>query len=260
MDHFTAEALIDALDARQGIIAVVGAGGKKTTLHRLIEAHRIIGTKRIALTATVKMAPAAKSLNIPMIVGDAKGLLPAVQSTLGSNTCVLIAAPSTTSGRLSGIPQELIQPIHDEGMFNVTFVKADGARMRLIKAPNDDEPILPNGTTTILPIVSARVFGKPISSRIAHRPEKLLTVINDVTDAGLQPRHIARFLASDKGALHQIRCPRIVPVINMVDKPELLDLARETAKVALSMTDRYDRVILASMLAASPLIEVVDRS
>lgn len=260
MDRLTAETLIDALEARRGIVAVVGAGGKKSTLHRLLEAHRAVGTKRLALTTTVKMARAATSLRIPMIVSPAEKMLAAVRSARGSEASVLMAVPSEMTGRLSGVPPDLIQPLHIEGRFDVTLVKADGARMRLIKAPNDDEPLLPEGTTTVLPIVSARVFGKPISARIAHRPAKLLAVIDDVLGADVTPDHVARLLVSNEGALHRVGHAHVVPIINMVDTPDLLDLARQAALAALSTTVRYDRIVLASMSAALPLVEIIHRS
>jgi probable selenium-dependent hydroxylase accessory protein YqeC len=67
----------------------------------------------------------------------------------------------------------VIEQIHREGSFAVTYVKADGARMRLVKAPQDDEPVLPGGATNVVPILSARAIGEPLTSRIAHRVERI---------------------------------------------------------------------------------------
>ncbi len=255
-----AEMFIDALGARHGIVAIVGAGGKKSTLHRLIEAHRLVGTRRVALTTTVKMAPAAASLKLPMIVDQPERLLNAIRPSVGTEGCTLIAGPMTTAKRLSGLPTSLIQTLHIEGRFDVTLVKADGARMRLIKAPSEEEPVLPTGTATVLPMVSARALGKPISERLAHRPERLLTIIDDVLGANVTPQHLARLLTSDKGALQRVGQAEVVPIINMVDHSDLLPPTREAARAALSVTDRYDRVVLTSMLADSPLVEVVHRT
>lgn len=260
MDRSTAETFIDALQARQGIVAAVGAGGKKSTLHRLIEAHRAIGTRRIALTSTVKMAAAPASLALPSMIKAPGDVLSAVRATRHSDGSVLIAAPSTTPNRLAGMPADLIQAIHAKGAFDVTLVKADGARMRWIKAPRDDEPLLPDVAVTVLPIVSGRVFGQPLSDRIAHRPEKLSMLVDAAIGTDLTPQHIARLLVSEQGALQRVGSARVVPVINMVDKPETLDLARQAATAALEATDRFDRIILASMSSASPLVEIVRRS
>jgi len=259
MDRSSAQTLIDALEARGGIVAVVGAGGKKSTLHRLLEAHRVIGTKRIALTTTVKMAPASASETIDVIIGTADEVLKAVRSDGRSEASVLIASPSTTANRLAGMPPDVIPKIHTDGRYDVTFVKADGARMRWIKTPKDNEPLLPNGATTILPIVSAGVIGKPLSDRVAHRPEKLSMVVDAAMGTELTPEHVARLLVSEQGALQHVGNALVVPVINMVDKPETLDLARQAAAAALEATDRYERIVLASMSAASPLVEIVTR-
>jgi hypothetical protein len=67
-------------------------------------------------------------------------------------------------------------------------------------------------------------------------------------------------LTSSDGALHRVGSAHVFPIINMVDGPELLSLARQAAKAALAATDRYDRIILTSMTAASPVIDIVGRS
>jgi hypothetical protein len=49
-------------------------------------------------------------------------------------------------------------------------------------------------------------------------------------------------------------------VINMVDDADKEGLAREAARMALAGTDRFDRVILASMRTADqPVVAVVER-
>jgi hypothetical protein len=50
-----------------------------------------------------------------------------------------------------------------------------------------------------------------------------------------------------------------VPVINMVDDGARLGLARQAAREALALTRRFDRVVLAAMTAAEPIVEVVAR-
>lgn len=257
MDPATAETLLDALDARRGIVAVVGAGGKKTTLHRLIEAHRVLGTRRLALTTTVKMALTPSSLNLTPIIDTPAQVKRAVQSTLGVESHLFYAALSTNRKRHAGMPPNLIGELHHEGAFDVTFVKADGARMRLIKAPNEREPVLPEAVTTVLPVVSARALGKPISFRFSHRPDELQAVIGCEDDRPLTARDLACLLTSAKGALHKVGQASVVPIINMVDSAELLDQARDAARIALRSTDRFDRIVLASMLQASPLVEIV---
>ena len=58
----SAARLLDLLAARTGLVCAVGAGGKKSTLYRLAEAHLVAGTRRIGLTCTVSMGPPPRSL------------------------------------------------------------------------------------------------------------------------------------------------------------------------------------------------------
>ena len=248
--------------ARSGIVAAVGAGGKKSTLYRLLEAHRVLGTRRILLTSTVQMGTAQKgtSRGTPevetlIVEGDAEAAIAAMQGRSGA---FFVVGPPTGPGRFAGLPEDLIQRLHEEGALDVSLVKADGARMRMIKAPQAGEPALPEGVSTILPILSARVFGRPLTERLVHRPERLMEVTGAGLGDELTPDHAATLIASPDGALRRAGTARIVPVINMVDTPERLILAREAAAKALAMTDRFDHVVLASMTSPAPLIEVVD--
>jgi hypothetical protein len=65
---------------------------------------------------------------------------------------------------------------------------------------------------------------------------------------------------SDAGLLRGSAGRTVVPVINMVDDPPGEELAREAAEIALTETDRFDRVILATMRRKDqPVVAVVER-
>ena len=258
MNKKTATALIDALDAAGGIVAAVGAGGKKSTLYRLLEAHRAIGTKRIAFTSTVQIAPAGRGDDIETLILDDRPFEPAIAQTRSLDGAWLIAGPSQKPGRLSGLPEEAIQHIHEAGAFDVSLTKADGARMRMIKAPREDEPALPDHVATVLPIVSARVFGRPLTDKLVHRPERLTDVIGAERGMLLSADHVACLLSSPEGGLKGTGKASVVPIINMVDSPERLAAARAAAEKALAMTGRFERVVLASMTRPMPLVEVIE--
>ena len=257
MDRNTAEAFIDALGAASGLVAMVGAGGKKSTLYRLLEAHRAIGTRRVLLTSTVQIAAQPKALDVETHIINGEDVEDAVAGTSGRDGAFFVAGPSRKPGRFSGLAEHLIHPLHTRAAFGVGLVKADGARMRMIKAPGGNEPALPDGVSTILPIVSARVFGRPLAERMVHRPECLASVISADIGTEITPDHVARLLASPEGSLRRTGNSRVVPVINMVDGPERQAWAEEAAERALSMTKRFECVVLTSMTNPSPLVKVI---
>lgn len=146
MDEAGANVLLDVLAARRGMVCAVGAGGKKSTLYRLAEAHLEAGSPRIGLTATVLFAARrGRLIGEPLVGQDLARQLPLA---LAERRLIAYAQAWAKPGRLGGVAPELVVALHEHCRFTATLVKADGARMRLIKAPAEDEPALPRGTAT----------------------------------------------------------------------------------------------------------------
>lgn len=247
--------LLDALHARSGIVCAVGAGGKKTTLYRLLRAH----PGRVAFTATTFTPGFPSDLPAQPVVEAPDRIVAAVVAAASRYAKLAYACTSDKPGRHAGLVPAQVAECHARGGFELTLVKADGARMRLLKAPGEGEPNLVDGTTTVLGLVSVRAIGLPLSARHMHRPERVATVTGAAPDEVLTPRHVARLVASRDGLLRGIGNVRMVPVINMAETAAERAAALETARIALDLSDRYDRVVVAAVRNADPIIEVVTR-
>jgi probable selenium-dependent hydroxylase accessory protein YqeC len=255
----SAARLLDLLAARSGLVCAVGAGGKKSTLYRLAEAHLLAGTARIGLTCTVTMGPPPRTLPAERLVAAPETLAADVPALALRHRLLAYAQPSAKPGRIGGVRGELIARLHADGGFAITLIKADGARMRWLKAPRENEPVLPEGATTVLPVVSARALGQPLDQASAHRVDRVAAVTGAAIGEPLRPAHLARLLASAEGSLQRVGAAVVVPLVNMVDDDQRLAGAREVARRALAATDRFERVILTSMIAADPVVEVIVR-
>jgi len=246
--------LLELLGARDGIVCATGAGGKKSVLFAIAARH----PGRVAFTTTVHSLPPPDSLGARVVIAAAERLENELRA-LGAAPFVAYACPGDKPGRLTGVPVDRIDALHVALGFDLTLVKADGARMRWIKAPADDEPVLPPGMTTLIPVLSARALGEPLAERIAHRVERIAALTGATPGEPFSPVHAARLLASPDGLLKGAGQARVVPVINMVDDPARQRLAAEAAEQALALTDRFDRVVLARLRDANPVVAVIDR-
>lgn len=255
MTNGTMPPLIELLEARAGLICAVGAGGKKSTLYHLATSHG----GRVGLTCTVAQAPYPKALGAHIVIAPPAELVPAVAEAAAAHSLVAFAHPSAKKSRHAGLSPELLGEIVEAGIFDVLLVKADGARMRWIKAPATDEPAMPGSVGTVIPVVSARAIGQPLTEDCAHRVERLEAITGARRGERLQPEHVARLLASPEGALRRAGNARVIPLINMVDTPEAERHAREAGRMALQFTDRFDRVVLTSLRRDDPLIGVLTR-
>jgi probable selenium-dependent hydroxylase accessory protein YqeC len=246
--------ILEALGATRGLVALVGAGGKKTTLYRLARAH----PGRVGITATVAIPPFPAALGAHAIVAGANALAELVNQAR-EQRIVAFACPSDKPDRLAGLSPAEVVRIHQLAGFDITLFKADGARSRWIKAPDPDEPAFPEVLDTVIPVVSARAIGERLREDIAHRVDRITAITGCRPSDMITPETVARLLADEQGALKGTGKALIVPLINMVDNDQLASVARQAARWALALTRRFDRVVLASMQAESPIVEVVTR-
>jgi probable selenium-dependent hydroxylase accessory protein YqeC len=245
--------LLEALAAKAGTVCAIGAGGKKTTLYRLLKAH----PGRAALTATAFTADFPAELGAETIIAPVEELRVRVPAAAGPR--VAYAQPSDKPGRLAGLDEDSIAQIHHVGKFELTLIKADGARMRRIKCPEAHEPQIPACADTVLLVLSALAIGKPLTDKVAHRPERVAAVTGRALGQPIRPSDLAAIYSRSDGLLKGTEGHRVIPVLNMVDGSALEMQAREVAELALEACERFDRFVLTSNRAAGYLVEVLTR-
>ncbi len=247
--------LLEIFSAKSGLVCLTGAGGKKSLIYRLAALH----TGRVAITSTVMTPPFRSRLKAQIIIDEEQNLSEKVNKAALLEQRIAYACPTVSKARFGGVSPECVREIHQQAGFDLTLVKADGARMRLIKAPNEHEPVIPANADTVIPIVSAYAIGQPLTSEIAHRVDRLEQVTGASAGEVLTPEHIARLLASEEGALKGAGQAQVIPVINMLDKVDSIEPALQAATRALALTDRFDRVILTALEQPDPVVQVVSR-
>lgn len=238
--------LADALEARRGVTCVVGAGGKKSTM-----AHLARSLDRAIVTATVRIPIFDSWVEHVAVTEDP---LEVVKST---DAWPLGLVPERErSDRYRGYDRETIDEL--AGLDVQLLVKADGARMRKLKAPNDREPRIPSSATTVVPIASAHVVGQPLEEERIHRVDRVAALTGRDPGETLRPSDVARVLASPDGGRKGVpEGATVVPVLNMVDDEELEERAREVATAILEMAP-VSRVVLAELRSDDPLVDILE--
>ena len=237
--------VIDALEARRGVTCVVGAGGKKTTMATV--AGRL---DRAVVTATVRI-PIFDSWVDRVVVTDDP--LAAVESA--DERPLGVVPERERPDRYLGYDLETVDDLAD--CRDPVLVKADGARMREFKVPDDREPQIPSSTDAVVPIASAHVVGEPLDDERVHRVDRVSALTGRDPGDELRPADVAAVLASEDGGRKGVPDgATVVPLINMVDD-DLEATAREVAAEVLARAD-VPRVVLAEMRSDDPLVGVVE--
>jgi probable selenium-dependent hydroxylase accessory protein YqeC len=247
--------LPSALAADDGqCVAVVGAGGKKTTLYRLGGM-----LDRAVVTATVRIPIFDDQVARVVVTDDPVSVVDAAETGGDADGWPLGLVPERErDDRYRGYDRAVVDDLaaaHD----GPVLVKADGARTRLLKAPDEREPRIPSSADTVLPVASARVVGKPLSDEWVHRPERVAAVAGvDVGDE-IDAETVARVLASSEGGLKSVPDDaRVVAVVNMVDDDERRAVGERVAADVLARTDRVDRVVLTQLVDPDPVVAVFE--
>jgi probable selenium-dependent hydroxylase accessory protein YqeC len=237
----------DALAAREGTTCVVGAGGKKTTLRTLA------GELDCAvLTATVRIPVVDDWVDEVVVTDDPRDT---VASATDADRPLAVFPSRERPDRYAGYDPETVDTLADCG--RPVLVKADGARTRLLKAPADREPQVPRTATTVVPVVSARVVGNPLTDEWVHRVEHVAALTGLRRGDRIGVTDVARVVASERGGLRSVPGgATVVPLVNMVDDEELRATATEIAEAIHARAD-VSRVVLAEMRAARPVVDVV---
>lgn len=247
--------LARALGISGGIVCAVGAGGKKTLCYAL--AAEAAG--RTGLTTSVHTAPFPRRLDAHKLIDEEAALVERVPAERAITGITAYAQPAAKPKRLAGVTPAAIARIHEAGAFDLTLVKADGARMRSIKAPKPGEPVLVPGTSRVLVVVSAAVIGAPLDERIAHRPERLAELLGVEVGASITPEHVARLLVSREGGLQGTAGIAVTAVINQVDDEAHKDAAEAVARRVLLADTGIERVVLTCLQRPHPVLAIFSR-
>ncbi len=219
------------------VVSVVGAGGKKSTLYALANS-----LDRAVVTATVRIPLFDEEVaELRVTDNPQKAIEEANAWPLG-----VVPARDGTRSRYVGYDRKTVDELAATTDVPI-LIKADGARTRLLKAPNDDEPQVPRSTDILVPVASVRAVGKPLDPEYVHRPERVAALTGRSAGERIEPADVVTVISNDDGGLKgRPDGARVVPLLNMVDDDGLRATARSIATELLN-SPRIERVVLGRM-------------
>jgi probable selenium-dependent hydroxylase accessory protein YqeC len=186
------------------LVAIIGAGGKTTTMYTLAGELAQRGKRVITTTTTQIFYPQPDETDKLIIASDTHVLLNAIEEAWQQNQHITVAGTVLRTEKLAGLdPKQPYELLVKSGA-DAVIVEADGARHRMIKAPAEHEPVIPLQTNVALLLMSAEAINQPLSESIAHRPELIAKVTGINMSDILSPVVIARLMTSEQGALKHI--------------------------------------------------------
>ena len=201
-------------------IAFVGAGGKSSTIFRLVSEY----SGPIVVTTTTHLAKSqnrfTESHYILLPESDFSDLK--MDDIKGS---LLITGPQLAENRWPALfpnqLQTLSRLLRSQGI--PLLIEADGARQKFLKGSADHEPAIPNFVDQVVVVAGLTALGETLTSKFVHRPDRFANVAQMEEGEKITSEHIFRVLSHKLGGLKNIPTQaRQIVLLNHIENEALL--------------------------------------
>lgn len=185
----------------EGIVSLVGGGGKTSSMRAIGEELALAGN-RVIMTTTTRMFPFSGELP--------EGL-------------TLVGEPAE-NGKVKSVSQpDLLKKTCD-----YLLIEADGSKGLPVKAPNPYEPVITEGSEMVIAVLGLSGIGKRIEEA-CQRPERVCGILNKTPQEILTTEDAATLLLSPQGLRKNVGERAYAVILNQADGAEEEGLAREIA-------------------------------
>ena len=215
------------------LIALVGGGGKTTTLFSLGRAL----PGRVVLTTTTKMGR-DRTEGRPILC---RPTMAEVRAIAGPT----LVWDSMDEHKAIGVTGETVDSWFDA--VDHIVVEADGARRKPFKAPAPYEPVIPSRATTVVAVIGADALDRVIEDQ-CHRPLRVAALAGCSSYDRLTPERATAVLLSTDGSRKGVAADArfVVVVTKVTDGNSAL-----VARLAAALNGHVERVVT---VAFDPLL------
>lgn len=186
-----------ASDASPLLIAIVGAGGKTSTMFWLAELFRQAG-RRVLISTTTKMYLPER---YPVLLCRDPLRLPAAVWQRSPLACFSAWQPQT--GKVVGFAPALFDDLLAKADVDVVLVEADGAHGLALKSPGQHEPCMPQSSRCVIAVTGAQMLGLEIGPATVHRWPCFARITGAQPGSRLSWNMLYRLIRHPQGAFKQ---------------------------------------------------------
>jgi len=246
------------IEARE-VISLVGAGGKTTLMFRLAKELSLQGKKVVTTTTTKILEPASRETGSLFVDSDEERIKDFVRGHLDQYDHITIARERLESGKLKGVSPNLVDELcHSKGM-DAVIIEADGAAGRPVKAPRENEPVIPTSTTLIVALLGVDGLEMKLSEENIFQPERVSKITGVPMGERLTDEAMAILVTHPEGIFKGApSSSRVVAFLNKVDIPNGVAKGKSIAHKILDKKHRQiERIVLGQLKSEFPVAEVI---
>jgi probable selenium-dependent hydroxylase accessory protein YqeC len=153
------------------LVAVVGGGGKSTFCLALSEALRHNGARVISSTTTKVRQNEALAYPRLVITPDDAPNLESILRGLDETGLLFVGRAFLENGKVEGISSALSNYLFGMPAVDYVITEADGAAGRPLKAPGENEPVVPESVTSVIALMGLSALGKAFGPDLVFRKD-----------------------------------------------------------------------------------------
>lgn len=222
---------IGAADHAAPVVSVVGAGGKTTTIGRMVREAKKRGREALVFTTTHM-----REENCPWFTLESEGgkenSLEKVESLFQTYGSVCIGR-AADGGKIKSISEPLrdilLEKCREKG--RIVLIEADGAKCLPLKVPAEHEPVILPETTHVLSLYGMDAVGG-VMEKVCFRTKAAAKLLGKGEKERITPEDIALLSASEAGG--RKGCPLDAAywvILNKADGGERLTAAQKICKL-----------------------------
>lgn len=248
--------LCEAFELTPGsVVALVGGGGKTTTMFRLAAELSAAGERVLITTTTHIFPPQPHECRTTVLESDLDRLVDAARAALAVESMVVAARGLNPDGRLGGVEPSWIAHLREQLPGVSILVEADGSKGRPFKAPAAHEPVIPAAADVVIPVVGLSIAGSALTAERVHRPEIVAALTSAKMGEVISPSMVAEVIAHPKGLTQgKPVSAGVVPLLNQADDNVRLEFGRAVARELLQRG--LGRVVLGAVRDPVPVREL----
>ncbi len=223
-------------------IAFVGAGGKTTSMFHLARELQSASNLPVVVTATTHLGAWQVPLADQHLVAD--NVRDLDHQTIHGLT--LVTGPIRSDSRTVGASNEILSRLREEAkkLSSILLIEADGARQKLLKAPDIHEPAIPDFVEMVIVVASLAALNKPLTNEFVHRPDIFSKLSSLRIGEAITGNAIVRVLTHEDGGLKNI--PQQAHRAALLTQADTNELQSIGGKMAEKILHQYDAVVVAS--------------
>lgn len=199
--------LVDILEIKKGVTAVIGGGGKTTLIDRL--AHELSALGTVIICTTTKIYPIG---GIPLVDTDNSDTLGEIVNLFNAGERIVCTGTWADQNKSSTCTNknELGHNKHNNKKLSApnvsinelahiadyVLVEADGAKRLPLKAHAEYEPVIPACANKTIYVMGVDGIGKKISET-CHRPELYAKIAGVNLDEYITPKIAVKVIVSE---------------------------------------------------------------